>query len=242
MNTSEFSFMNSVSFPSLFTLWDQDNETSFFLKDADGILLFVNTTLVRQYHLKSKSNLLGKTDFDILPYSLARKYRNDDLKIQQTKCPMINILELVFTPTGSLRWSKTSKYPIFNNNDQVIAIQGTMDYTSLDHLIKQNAFELYSMLPYIEEHYATLTVTSLATVLNISVRSLQRYFKEHLNCTPVTFVTNVKLQKACEQLKAGKDLQTVVKRCGFCDQSYFTKIFYKHFGISPKQYIKNYCK
>lgn len=242
MNTSEFGCMCNVSFPSLFTLWDHDNETSFFLKDVNGVLLFVNNTLVQQYHLKSKSDLIGKTDFDILPYNLAKKYSNDDLRIQQTKCPMTNILELVFSPTGSLRWSKTNKYPIFNNEGKVIAIQGTMDYASLNHLIKQNAFELYSMLPYIEEHYATLTVTSLASALNISVRSLQRYFKAHLNCTPITFFTNVKLQKACEQLKSGKDLQTVIKRCGFCDQSYFTKIFHKHFGISPQKYIKYYCK
>ena len=235
-------FLKTVSFSSLFSLWDQNHETSFFLKDTNGVLVFVNNALVCQYHLQSKSDIIGKTDFDILPWHLAAKYRNDDLHIQETGQPMPDIYEMVVSPSGSLRWSKTSKYPVFDTNEQIIAIQGTMDYLSLDRLIMQKATKLYYILPYIDEHYSTLTVTSLANALNLSVRSLQRYFKLHLNMTPIEFVTCIKLQKACEQLKNGKNLQTVSRHCGFCDQSYFTRVFHKHFGIYPKEYIKKYCR
>ncbi|HEY1055754.1 MAG TPA: helix-turn-helix domain-containing protein [Emticicia sp.] len=84
-----------------------------------------------------------------------------------------------------------------------------------------------------------ITPANLATELGVSLRQLQRIFKEELNITPNTFITTLKLEEAATMLKTeNKNISEIAYAVGFSDPAYFTKVFKKYFGKSPKEFMK----
>ena len=83
-------------------------------------------------------------------------------------------------------------------------------------------------------------VESLSTEFNISRSKLQRRIKKMTGLTPVQYLRDIKLQAARELLE-NKQVQTineVAYAVGFDTPAYFTKIFTKHFGKKPIEYLK----
>jgi AraC-like DNA-binding protein len=79
----------------------------------------------------------------------------------------------------------------------------------------------------------------LADKTNMSLRQIQRIFKDELNTTPGGFIALIKLEKAAELLiKTDKNITQVAYEVGFSDSSYFAQVFKKYFNISPKEFIK----
>jgi len=78
----------------------------------------------------------------------------------------------------------------------------------------------------------------LAGELGVSIRTLQRITKDELNLTPTNFIYLVKLNLAAEFLKnhLGNVSETAYE-FGFSDPGYFSKLFKKHFGVSPLEYL-----
>ncbi len=80
---------------------------------------------------------------------------------------------------------------------------------------------------------------NLADNLGISLRQLQRITKEELNLTPTNYICIIKLQLAADYLKnKSGNVSEAAYEFGFSDPSYFSKIFKKHFNVSPSEYIK----
>ncbi len=78
----------------------------------------------------------------------------------------------------------------------------------------------------------------LASAISVSLRKLQRITREELDCTPTNFIYVVKLTLAAEFLKNKKgNVSEAAYEFGFSDPSYFSKLFKKHFGKSPAEYI-----
>lgn len=86
-----------------------------------------------------------------------------------------------------------------------------------------------------QENYGS---EKLAGDLGMSIRTLQRITKEELNITPTNFIYLVKLNLAAEYLKnrLGNVSETAYE-FGFSDPGYFSKLFKKHFGVSPLEYL-----
>lgn len=79
----------------------------------------------------------------------------------------------------------------------------------------------------------------LAKALAMSVRQMQRIFKEKLDTTPTAFITSVKMEEAAKMLKSSqKNIAEVAYAVGFTDPAYFAKVFRKYFNQSPKDYSK----
>ena len=58
--------------------------------------------------------------------------------------------------------------------------------------------------------------------------------------TPSEYVSNLKIQHACELLISKLfSVSEVAGLCGFLDISYFSKVFKKQMGICPSEYMKN---
>ena len=224
---------------SLFAIFDDNYDECFFLKDPDGVLLAVNHALVKRYQKKRKEDLLGRTDYELVPYELASKYRKDDLHILSTGEPMLSEVELVLSSSGKPLWSCTNKYPVFSSDGKVIAISGVIRSMDLKALVQRQAPEVWEHFTGIEDQIQTLSVDTLAEELGISVRGTERYFKKYLNITPSGFIAHLKIQKACDLLLANHSISETADVCGFYDQSSFTKFFKQQMGQTPKQYLSH---
>ncbi len=97
---------------------------------------------------------------------------------------------------------------------------------------------LQKVYQLVAEHYhdAEFGTTSAAKMLFMSERSLQRRFKSASSRTLKEYLTEVRLETACEQLLAGEKISEVAFNCGFNDPSYFSQKFRLHFGLPPSKF------
>jgi PAS domain S-box-containing protein len=82
----------------------------------------VNKGLCEAFGL-SREDLLGKTDYDVVPAELADKYRRDDQWVHETGNPL-RTPEDVVLPTGEKLLLEVIKIPIHDALGNVIGTQG----------------------------------------------------------------------------------------------------------------------
>jgi len=77
----------------------------------------------------------------------------------------------------------------------------------------------------------------LSKSIGISLRKFQRITREELNCTPTNYIYMLKLSLAAEYITKGLgNVSQAAYEFGFSDPAYFSKLFKKHYGISPKEF------
>lgn len=95
---------------------------------------------------------------------------------------------------------------------------------------------------YIEEHYAEpdLKLEKIATNLNYHQNYLSGIFKREFNVTFSTYLQNIRLSNSIHLINNGlTSVKEIAHLCGFEDALYFSRVFKKANGISPKTIIKN---
>jgi PAS domain S-box-containing protein len=95
---------------------------NFFRKDLDGRLSFAN----RQYCTtigKPLKELVGKTDFDLFPEHLARKYREDDARVLQTG-QALDVVEAHKPPGKGIIFVRVVKTPVYDSEQRAVGVQG----------------------------------------------------------------------------------------------------------------------
>jgi AraC-like DNA-binding protein len=73
----------------------------------------------------------------------------------------------------------------------------------------------------------------LAELLQVSSRTLDRYFKKHLSTTVGTWLRELRLTHAYDQIQAGQSLKEASFATGFKQASHFSRTFKSRFGILP---------
>lgn len=91
---------------------------------------------------------------------------------------------------------------------------------------------------YIAEHYTEdISLTDVAEALGISGSYLSTMMKTNLGCGFVDYLQQIRIDHACSYLEQNylKNYEIAYK-VGFQDEKYFSKIFKKIKGVSPKEY------
>lgn len=91
---------------------------------------------------------------------------------------------------------------------------------------------------YIAEHYTeNLSLAEVAEKVGISGGYLSTMFRQNLHCGFVDYLNQVRIERACTYM-AQNYLKTyeVAYKVGFNDEKYFSKVFKKIKGVSPKEY------
>ena len=82
-----------------------------------------------------------------------------------------------------------------------------------------------------------LSLSNLSAALNISGSYLSTLFKKEMGQTLTEFINQRRIDHAKHLLRATRlQIQTIAQHCGIMDVHYFSKVFRKHTGLSPKQY------
>ena len=106
-----------------------------WLKDKEGHFLAVNELLARSVY-KTKSEMIGKTDFDIYPEEFAKRFREDDLSVITSGKP--RFIEEIAYDNNTPKLSEAYKAPVISESGEVI---GTAGYTRDISEIQKNLFE-----------------------------------------------------------------------------------------------------
>lgn len=81
------------------------------------------------------------------------------------------------------------------------------------------------------------TVGELAALCEISEGYLRSLFLSTLGQTPTEYTTTVKINRAKELIRSGLcPISEAAKRVGFEDIAYFSRVFKKLVGVSPREY------
>jgi len=97
-------------------------------------------------------------------------------------------------------------------------------------------------LEFIDQHYGSdLTLERVAQESFLSPSRFGHLFKSEMGLPFIAHLTKVRMQNARTLLKdPEKSIAQVALEMGYCDQSYFTKVFKKIEGITPKSFRRNY--
>lgn len=110
-------------------------------------------------------------------------------------------------------------------------------------LVKKHAMKQYS--PFVQKVLtiaevdltADLSLRSLSALLNVNASYLSALFKKETGQTLTEHVTQKRIEQAAFLLQTTHlQIQSVAQHCGILDVNYFTKIFKKHTGFSPKEF------
>lgn len=110
-------------------------------------------------------------------------------------------------------------------------------------LVKKNSLGRYSVpvrktLACIDADLASdLSLSSLAAMQNISPGYLSSLFKKEMGQTLTDYVNSRRVDQATRMLRSGTlQVQTVAQYCGIPDVNYFSKLFKRYTGVSPKEF------
>ncbi len=82
-------------------------------------------------------------------------------------------------------------------------------------------------------------VEELTEIIGISRAQLHRKMKEITGISSGEFIRNIRLEQAAQLIKKGKiNITQVAYAVGFNNQTHFSTVFKKHFGMTPTEYAQ----
>ena len=118
-------------------------------KDREGRFTFANILALKTMN-KAEAEILGKTDFDLFPEELARKYRQDDLRVMEGGRAFEDV-EAHRTPGGEELHVQVLKTPVHDAQGQIAGIQLMFwDVTERERAKQELAYERQQFRAFLE--------------------------------------------------------------------------------------------
>lgn len=101
---------------------------------------------------------------------------------------------------------------------------------------------LKEMIGYIQQHYAdSVALRDIAAAGFMSRSKCCALFKQAIHQTPFEYLLRYRIQKSVSLLADGtRTITAIATACGFNGASYYTEVFRKIMGISPRAYRKRH--
>ena len=140
------------------------------------------------------------------------------------------------------------KKPDFYELDLTLCLQ-SMWRLLLEHITyepqasRENSLEydrIKKILSYIEENYQNkITLNDIAGHIHLCESECTRLFKRHMNTTLFAFLQEYRIERSLEFLQDDQPVSAVADKAGFSDPNYYSKVFAKIKGCSPREYRKH---
>lgn len=137
------------------------------------------------------------------------------------------------------------KKPDFYELDITICLQ-SMWRLLLEHITyepqasRENSLEydrIKKILSYIEENYQNkITLNDIAGHIHLCESECTLLFKRHMNTTLFAFLQEYRIERSLEFLQDDQPVSAVADKAGFSDPNYYSKVFAKIKGCSPREY------
>jgi len=243
MSRLRSNFLERVGSSSpIYGLFDHLPGISFFAKNEHFQIVCANRAFLERFGFRAESEIIGKTDYDLFPESLAEKFRSDDVAVMESGESRLNLVELFFNSQGVPDWFITNKLPVFDEDGKVMGVMGTVQSYEGRRDGMQPYFQIDRAVQHIKQHFReSISISDLAKLVNLSVRQLNRKFRETLNSNPQAFIIKTRVQAACEELRStDTPLGEIALDLGFYDQSSFSFQFRRQMGETPLSYRRRF--
>jgi PAS domain S-box-containing protein len=118
-----------------------------YAKDIEGRFIICNVALARRMSMTSPDELVGKSDFDLVPRELAERFYADEQAIIRSGQPLLNREEPLEIVDGKItRWNLATKVPMRDSQGNIIGIVGLgreiTDLKQTQVKLERNALQL----------------------------------------------------------------------------------------------------
>lgn len=98
--------------------------------------------------------------------------------------------------------------------------------------------EIRTIIDYVDRHYhEQITSDDMAALTGLSAHYFSDYFKKHTGCAFCDYVNQVRLFRAKSLLETTElSVKEIADAAGFRSHPYFSRMFSKHFSVSPREY------
>ena len=215
--------------------YDQCNQTQFWIKDVHGKYLHANQAQLAKLGQSCIDDIIGKQDSDFLC--------NANQDAQQTD---INIfigstynrnLALNKNAHGDMSWLLTNKSHLKEGGHTWSTAAAAISIKNLPE--KPLAYKpvLLAAQYMLNNYHQKISMEEIASIACVSISTLERQFKKNIGKTPSRFIYDIRLEAARSLIcETAIPVSKIAEKTGFCDHSYFTKIFTKSFGVPPVEY------
>lgn len=226
--------------PEIIELFDYLEDTPLWLKDEAGHYEWVNVSFLLNFGVKTRAEIIGRTDYDICSEVLANQYRIDDERVLQGE-RVLGRVELVGRFDHTVRWCVTSKVPIRDVKGRIVGTAGVtrpLGEMAPGTPAAPSDSPLSVAIRFISQHYADrITNEDLAKACGLSVRAFERQFQAAYNTSPHDYLRQLRVRMSCSALVfSRRSLAEVATEFGFADQSHFTKEFRRIMTETPRAY------
>ena len=135
-----------------------------------------------------------------------------------------------------------AKIELLNSLDACPALMGEM-FRKYCRLVRTHSLKDYSppvqkVITFIDADIsANLTLRNFARMLNVSGSYLSTLFKKETGQTLTEYINRRRVRHAMRLLETTSlQIQTVAQHCGIVDVQYFSKVFKRLVGMTPKEY------
>lgn len=110
------------------------------------------------------------------------------------------------------------------------------DFIILDPVTQVDSVSLNLVLNYIKDHYhEKVSMIQLSEVAQKSSTSINTRFQKYLNMTFNEYLSRYRIQQAIHDIETLQyHMYEVAERAGYNDYKYFTQVFKRLVGVSPK--------
>ena len=102
-------------------------------------------------------------------------------------------------------------------------------------------YVVQQIMKYMEENYQEkISLEQIAANMYLSSFYIAKIFKSETGDTPINYLIRLRMEKAKEILEISPEepIKEVAAAVGYSDAYHFSKLFKKHYGISPLYYKK----
>ncbi|MBQ4526757.1 MAG: helix-turn-helix transcriptional regulator [Clostridia bacterium] len=160
----------------------------------------------------------------------------------------MSVFEPPYDIPNTIHMPKRKEYPFGADQLLKIGLESFLISLIREHEIPEPGSKIpvkknpgiYAVYQYITENYNTkITLDNLCFLFAVNKTSLCRDFRQEFGITVLGYINSLKIREAKSLLRSGNYSHTEIsEKLGFASIHYFSRMFKKHTGQSPSEYIK----
>lgn len=226
---------------------------------SEGEIIFHKPMEFHKYHVEEKEG----ADLFIFSFTMTGKLStffenkvfllNDEQKDIFSK--ILEFIHKVSIPYADLQCNEVFKILIILNKSSLHMQTLLSDIYRLflsfcnsnisadSELTTENAFIYKTAVSFMNDNIdSSITVKEIAEKCCISATSLQKIFMEYAGIGIHKYFLKLRLNHAATLLAGGATTSAIAEIMNFSSQAYFSEVFKREMGVSPKEYRKNCTK
>ena len=191
-----------------------------------------------------------KNDFNKLIHDIFVRLVKEMVSVNNIENILLNLVSFIYTNLSGM------SSEAFNGEDFIERLKNTGNIYGMKALVESTLDTFYtqyqeqnrkhsenyivnSIIVYCNNNYSKdISLTRIANELSMNYSYVSTVFTKKYGMSFPKYLTNLRLNKAIELLKAGGvKINDVALSCGFKNSWYFCKIFKKYFDITPGKYM-----